>query len=132
MISLAASDTRPLVVFVDDLDRCTPGVVLQVLEAINLFLAGELRHCIFVLGIEPTMLAAHIQTNYEKLLDVLRQRDPRLAREDLSWRFLEKLLQLSVRVPDPPQDRVSDYLQHLLGTPNGASARPGRPIRRHR
>ena len=76
VISLVATDARPLVVFVDDLDRCAPAVVLQVLEAVNLFLAGELRHCVFVLGIEPDVLTAHIEASYDKLLSVLRQRDP--------------------------------------------------------
>jgi hypothetical protein len=76
------------------------------MEAINLFLAGELDNCIFVLGIEPSVLAAHIETHYRELLDTLRKKDPRLQGEDLSWRFLEKLIQLSVRVPNPQREAI--------------------------
>ncbi|WP_369264348.1 P-loop NTPase fold protein [Streptomyces sp. R35] len=32
-----------LIVFIDDLDRCTPGTTAQVFEAINLFLSGALQ-----------------------------------------------------------------------------------------
>jgi hypothetical protein len=115
VIDVVAPDpTRPLVVFIDDLDRCNPSTVMQTLEAINLFLAGELRNCVFVLGIEPAMLASHIEARHGALLKTLREREPLLATEDLSWRFLEKLLQLSVRLPEPPADVIGTYIGTLL------------------
>ncbi|MFC7643536.1 P-loop NTPase fold protein [Streptosporangium lutulentum] len=43
VLDLVATEERPLVVFVDDLDRCSPGTVAQVIEAINLFLAASSR-----------------------------------------------------------------------------------------
>jgi hypothetical protein len=45
-----------LVVFVDDLDRCTPDAALTVLESLKLFL-GESR-CVFVLALDVDVLAA--------------------------------------------------------------------------
>jgi WD40 repeat protein len=116
----------PLVVFVDDLDRCTPDVVLQVLEAINLFLAGELHNCIFVLGIEPTMLAAHLANHYKELIASLRERDPSLTHNDISWSFLQKLLQLSVRVPDAKPEDLDKYLDALLRSAVAATPSDGR------
>jgi hypothetical protein len=119
VIDVVAPDpTRPIVVFIDDLDRCNPNTVMQTLEAINLFLAGELKNCIFVLGIEPTMLASHIETTHSELLKTLRKREPLLETEDLSWRFLEKLLQLSVRLPEPSDDVVASYMGALLQAPD--------------
>jgi hypothetical protein len=114
VIDLVATDERPLIVFIDDLDRCTPSVVLQVLEAINLFLAGELKHCVFILGIEPDVLAAHIEASYKDLESSLRQRDPLLRGEDLSWRFLDKLIQLSVRIPSPSPAALDTYLENIM------------------
>lgn len=49
-----------LVVFVDDLDRCTPEAALTVLESLKLFL-GESR-CVFVLALDVDVLAA-VATN---------------------------------------------------------------------
>lgn len=115
VIELVATPESPLVIFIDDLDRCAPSVVMQVLEAINLFLAGEIPNTIVVLGIEPTMLAAHIQTSHADLITALRDRDPSLRHDDLSWRFLEKLLQLSLRVPEASEANLSRYLARLLG-----------------
>ena len=40
----------PIIIFVDDLDRCSPNHVAEVIEGINLFLAGDFRDCIFLLG----------------------------------------------------------------------------------
>ena len=45
-----------LVIFVDDLDRCTPESAMTVLESLKLFL-GESR-CVFVLALDLDVLAA--------------------------------------------------------------------------
>ena len=131
VIDVVAPDpAHPLVVFIDDLDRCSPSTVMQTLEAINLFLAGELRNCIFVLGIEPALLASHIEVNHGELLETLRAREPLLANEDLSWRFLEKLLQLSVRLPEASSDAVRSYMGALLqDARDQTSSDPARPER---
>ena len=47
----------PMVIFIDDLDRCSPDKVASTMEAVNLFLAGEFPNCVFVLGIDPEMVA---------------------------------------------------------------------------
>jgi hypothetical protein len=103
---------------------------MQTLEAINLFLAGELRNCIFVLGIEPAMLASHIEARHGELLKTLREREPLLATEDLSWRFLEKLLQLSVRLPEPPADVIGTYVGTLLEADTRVEVAPTDPASR--
>ena len=43
VLKLIATPKQPLVIFVDDLDPCSPGTVSQVIEAINLFLAVSSR-----------------------------------------------------------------------------------------
>ena len=49
------------VIFIDDLDRCFPAKVGQVVEAINLFLAGDLPKCMFVIGMDTELVAAALQ-----------------------------------------------------------------------
>ncbi|TYB49538.1 P-loop NTPase fold protein [Actinomadura chibensis] len=143
VLDLIATPQRPLVVFVDDLDRCSPSAVTQVIEAVNLFLAGEFPNCVFVLGMEPGAVAAHVEVAYQDL--VKAQRDGRLAGDwsTLGWRFLEKIVQLPLSVPAPGGDgEIEDYLRSLVearapetrsvAPPAGERRAAGRPLRTRR
>jgi hypothetical protein len=116
VLNLVATPQRPLVVFVDDLDRCSPGTVVQVIEAINLFLAGEYPNSIFVIAMEPEMVAAHIEAAYSDL--VRRLADDTGA--GLGWRFLEKIVQLPLMLPVMEPGLKASYIRSLF--PGGASA----------
>ncbi|MDH2424529.1 P-loop NTPase fold protein [Sphaerisporangium sp. TRM90804] len=123
VLGMVATVERPLVVFVDDLDRCSPGTVAQVIEAVNLFLAGEFPNCVFVLAMEPEVVAAHVEVAYADLARSLPV--PAEDRSGLGWRFLEKIVQLPLSVPLlDDADRVPAFLRTLLGVP---SAPPGTP-----
>ncbi|MGX7826678.1 KAP family P-loop NTPase fold protein [Actinokineospora sp. 24-640] len=130
VLDLVATEDRPLVVFVDDLDRCSPGVVAQVIEAVNLFLAGDFNNCVFVMAMEPDIVAAHVETAYADLA-------ARVGGDggELGWRFLEKIVQLPMGLPAiDPDTHVPRYLRALLGVPGApvavtALARPaGEPV----
>lgn len=111
VLDMVATPERPLVVFVDDLDRCSPGTVAQVIEAINLFLAGEFRNCVFLLAMEPAAVVAHVEAAYPDLRAATAD-DP----HGLGWRFLAKIVQLSLRLPEPdPSTDLTAYVDHLLG-----------------
>lgn len=117
VLDLVATPRRPLVVFVDDLDRCSPGTVAKVIEAINLFLAGEFPNCVFVLAMEPDVVAAHVEMAYRELMDAMP--DDGSAR--LGWRFLEKIVQLPLSVPLlDDEERLPTYIRALLGLPCSA------------
>ncbi|WP_214319840.1 P-loop NTPase fold protein [Nonomuraea sediminis] len=122
VLELIATKRRPLVVFVDDLDRCSPGTVTQVIEAVNLFLAGEFHNCVFVLGMEPGAVAAHVEVAYDKLVQAQK---PVGEGSSLGWRFMEKLIQLPVTIPAPRHD-LADYLSSLVeqATPGTSLATP--------
>ncbi|MFF5204723.1 P-loop NTPase fold protein [Streptosporangium sp. NPDC000396] len=114
VLNLIATEERPLVVFVDDLDRCSPGTVAQVIEAINLFLAGEFPNCVFVLAMEPEVVVAHVEAAYRELVETL----PDDGRSGLGWRFLEKIVQLPLSVPLlDDADRLPGFVRALLGMP---------------
>ncbi|GGQ20574.1 hypothetical protein GCM10010187_41270 [Actinomadura coerulea] len=115
VLDLVATPQRPLVVFVDDLDRCSPGTVAQVIEAINLFLAGEFPNCVFVLGMEPGAVAAHVEVAYQDLAGAHQQGRLPGDWSTLGWRFLEKIVQLSVSLPAPREDaELPRYVRTLL------------------
>jgi type I restriction enzyme M protein len=115
---LAAIGTE-LIVFIDDLDRCTPPTTAQVLEAINLFLTETFQRARFVIGLDPAVVAAHIDRTYTDLLGVstiLHPGDPTPG-----WTFLRKLIQLPVALPAVADTSIDELLNHALGV---ATIRP--------
>lgn len=118
VLGLVASPHRPLVVFIDDLDRCSPGVVAQVIEAVNAFLAGNFPNCLFVIAMEPRAIVASIDVAYRRLLRGLE-----FAIDEgpsPGWRFLDKLVQLPVQLPSPEAGKVREqYLPSLVGPESG-------------
>ncbi|GAA0414581.1 hypothetical protein Acor_09530 [Acrocarpospora corrugata] len=125
VLGLVATEERPLVVFVDDLDRCSSGTVAQVIEAINLFLAGEFPDCVFVLAMEPDVVAAHVELAYRELVESM----PESLRQGIGWRFLEKIVQLPLSVPVlDDSTRLPAYVRALMGisdsTPKAAVSLP--------
>ncbi|GAB3005491.1 hypothetical protein GCM10023080_083910 [Streptomyces pseudoechinosporeus] len=81
-----------LVVFVDDLDRCTPESAMTVLESLKLFLA-ETR-CVFVLALDLDVLAA-VATN--KFGDALKGAPSEVVS---GMAYLDKIVQLPFFLPD--------------------------------
>jgi hypothetical protein len=123
VLDLVATPSRPVVIFVDDLDRCSPGVVAQTIEAINLFLAGEFPNVVFILAIEPAVVAAHVEVAHKDLVE--RLKGDRLSDEEsstLGWRFLEKIVQLPLSVPVPDERATLEYLDSLLGVADGSAS----------
>jgi len=110
-LELIPNNDRPVVIFIDDLDRCSPNKVADVIEAINLFLAGEFPYCIFVLGIDDEMVAAALDKAHA---DVISRLPPYARSASIGWRFMDKFVQLPFIVPPPtPSDR-SKYAESLL------------------
>ena len=69
-INLIPKRYTPITIFIDDLDRCPPNRVAEVVEAINIllgldFLAGKLN---FVIGIDPEMVAAALEEAYSNII----------------------------------------------------------------
>jgi len=103
---LTDSGRWPLVVFIDDLDRCAPPKPAEIIEALNTLLDAE--HCVFVIGMDAQAVAASIEAKYRDLEQYLKDAsDP--GRLSLGQRFLEKIVQINFRIPKVDMSRV-DYL----------------------
>lgn len=102
-----------LVVFIDDLDRCTPKTTAEVFEAINVFLSDALPRTRFVLGLDPVVVASHVDHAYRELVDAKIAAHP----DDPSpgWTFLRKLVQLPIRLPRTTADNITSVLDSHLG-----------------
>lgn len=100
----------PLVIFIDDLDRCTPDNVADVFEAINQFIAGEFPNCYIVLGMDSEMVAAALEEAHKNVI----QRLPSYVRRvPIGWRFMDKFVQLPFVIPPLDADAVENYSDYL-------------------
>jgi hypothetical protein len=106
---------RPMVIFIDDLDRCSPENVAAVMEAINLFLAGEFPDCMFVLGIDAEMLAAALEVAHSNIIAKL---PTYAAYIPIGWRFMDKFVQLPFVIPPPERNELKKYVDSLLDVDN--------------
>jgi hypothetical protein len=85
---------RCMVVFIDDLDRCSDDVVVKVCEAVKLYL--DVPGLIFVLACDQSVLARSVQDQARGGLDEARS-------------YLEKIIQVQYRLPRP-DDRAIELL----------------------
>ena len=90
---------RRLCIFLDDLDRCTPDVALDLLDAIKVFLAHA--RFVFVIAADEEIIGRGLRMRYRDLA----QLDPnpgtvadRLARE--GQQYFEKIVQLRIHIPE--------------------------------
>jgi len=105
---------RYLVTFIDDLDRCGPRTTAEVFEAINLFLSGEFSGARFVLAVDPSVVAAQLNTIFadsNRANVAITPDDP-----DVGWSFLRKFVQLPVILPVTRSKQRMDPLEGLLGS----------------
>lgn len=91
---------RPLVVYIDNLDRCTPLNAIHTLEAIRLFLF--LPNTAFVIAADEDMIRSAVR-EYHKGANERHQTD-----------YLDKLIQVPIKVPKPGALEVRAYLFMLL------------------
>lgn len=102
--SLVDSLDRAVVILVDDLDRCLPEQVLEILQAIRLFLA--VPGTAFVLA-----------TDERVVRDAVRLRYPQAAmtsETDLPQEYLEKIVQIPIRIPPLGAGQIETYLNLLV------------------
>ena len=100
---LADAGIQTLVVFIDDLDRCLPDTVIETLEAIKLFLF--VPGTAFVVGADEYLIQYAVRQRFPEL--------PGTAAE-VGRDYLEKLIQIPVRVPPLNRADIESYMNLLL------------------
>ena len=105
-----------LVVFIDDLDRCTALTTAEVFEAVNLFLSGTTYlEAKFVIGLDPAVVAAHLDAAYKDLGDM--NLPPVGDDPSAGWAFLRKVVQLPVGAPTYTDTAIDQFLAAVLDAP---------------
>lgn len=99
---------KKLVIFIDDLDRCTDSKVIKLLEGIKLYLSTS--NCIFIFGMDQN--------------NVLRA----LKNNNIHEEYLDKLFQSIIRIPMSKKYEkfftetiVGDFFNNDLNTPEKKS-----------
>lgn len=98
---------KPLIVYVDNLDRCSPFNAISTLEAIRLFLF--LPNTAFVIAADEDMIRLAVP-EYHKGASQRHQTD-----------YLDKLIQIPVHVPRPGVLEIRAYLMMLTAQDHGVT-----------
>ena len=95
------NDELKLVVFIDDLDRCTPGNAAEIFEAIKVFL--DIEGIVFILGLSHKIVS-----------DVIEYKHKHFSEEFSGKEYLKKIIQLPVNIPKWDSEEIKEYLRSLL------------------
>ncbi|RLC76133.1 MAG: hypothetical protein DRJ03_29190, partial [Chloroflexi bacterium] len=108
-----AGGGRPVVVIIDDLDRCLPEKAIQVLEAIKLFL--DVEGCIFILAVDRNVLEKAVAVKYKELLAMAKETgsQQRELAGFLGENYFEKIVQLPIPLPPLSETQIKDFVVDL-------------------
>lgn len=102
--AVVADLDRTVVVLVDDLDRCQPEQVLDVLHAMRLFLC--VPGTAFVIATDERVVRDAVRLRYPQASEA--------SETDLPQEYLEKIIQFPLRIPPLGHADVESYLNLLV------------------
>jgi len=107
-------DEAKVVIFVDDLDRCTPEVVKQILDALVTFFRNEC--CSFVVTGDHTVIEQYVggQLNIAPVYSpngIKDENKTRIQERSEGRRFLKKLFDIYWQIPSPEPARFKEYVE---------------------
>ncbi|MBB1438991.1 ATPase, partial [Shewanella sp. SG41-4] len=112
---LLAEFGKPLIVYVDNLDRCSPYNAISTLEAMRLFLF--IPNTAFVIAADEDMIRLAVG-EYHKGSSQRHQTD-----------YLDKLIQIPIHVPRPGTLEIRAYLLMLVALDHGITGEPLEALR---
>lgn len=107
-----------LVVIVDDLDRCLPSSVIETFEAIRLFLS--VPHTAFVIAADEGVIRHAVTTRFPAYEEIAV--DGGRRKVDVGGRYLEKFVQVPVRIPPLAPRDLHGYLNLLFAEKHAADS----------
>lgn len=111
---LVRSSAHPITIFIDDLDRCRPDYVVELLEGIQTLFAGE--PVAYVVAADRAWLCESFAKSYHEFEDLVGE-----PGRPLGFLFLEKTFQISLEIPPMSESDRNRYWAKLLsGADNGS------------
>jgi len=111
-LQLLSNPAKPPVIFIDDLDRCSPTTITGLVEAINLFISGDISSCYFIIGLDAQVISAALDVAYEQVGMKTTNMDKHYG--SIGWYFMEKFIQLQFNLPAMGNSQSTRVLRHLL------------------
>ncbi|WP_370961735.1 P-loop NTPase fold protein [Amycolatopsis sp. cg9] len=113
-----------VVLYIDDLDRCPPAKVLEVLEAVHLLLALELF--VVVVGVDPRWLSSSLWHQYR---DLAAGGDPRADAylRGMPVEYLEKIFQIPFTLPEMEPEAYARLIGSVADLPLPPAPAPADP-----
>ena len=115
-----------IILYIDDLDRCPPERVVEVLEAVHLLLAFPLF--VVVVGVDARWLLRSLELRYAEILtpsEAIKPRDD--PEEGLHWaatpqNYLDKIFQIPFSLHPMDDEGFARLIRSVSGTPQPGSA----------
>lgn len=102
-----SSCRRKIVFFIDDLDRCPPGLAVDLLEKIRLFLGQQ--QCVFVIGADEGVIRRAISEERKHLIA-----GEHGGLEDAGSLYLEKMIQYAIYLPPVSRRGYDTFTEYVL------------------
>lgn len=101
--ALKSDDIKNVVVMIDDLDRCRPERIIEILEVIKLFLSVD--RTTFIIAADENVIKYSIREKYPPMngFDV-----------ELDKEYIEKIIQLPIYIPELSAKDIQNYLLLLV------------------
>jgi len=114
------SDKGRLIIYIDDLDRCSPEHAVEIIEAVNVFL--ETDRCVFILGMDNKLIANSIELKYKEISKLFANQTKGDEGHQLSIKnnrsygefFLEKIIQIPISVPKMTSGETEKFARALM------------------
>lgn len=111
-------DSKKIVIFIDDLDRCPEDKVLEVIESIKLILNS--KNCIFFLGCDKEYLESALSVKYKDFISFMENSsiEKNIVFKKFADEYLEKIIQIPFYIPSLNEEAVKSYIGNLLNSSN--------------
>jgi energy-coupling factor transporter ATP-binding protein EcfA2 len=108
-VAKGADGKGRIVFFVDNLDRCAPDEIIDLLESVKLFL--DLEHVFVVLAVDREVIDRGIEVKYSQF------RFARDRKSALGAEYMEKLVQLPLPLFPLQASQVRSFMETLAPSP---------------
>ncbi|MCH8927902.1 MAG: hypothetical protein IIB39_04205, partial [Candidatus Marinimicrobia bacterium] len=100
----------PIIIFIDDLDRCPPNRVVEVINAINTLTLS--KGFIFFLGYDRKYVASAICAEYKEMIGIYY--DKKIDKLQFGYEFLDKIIQIPFRIPVGSTTEIHKFVRERL------------------
>lgn len=109
---------KPLVVIIDDLDRCPPDKITQVIEATKIFLNA--KGCVFLFGLDRDVVERAVASKYKDIIGMDSGNSNELPHKEPVFyhEYIDKFIQLPIVLPGLTESNMNRFISLLSDDPD--------------